>query len=118
MTGFHSVIDNPDSVSRVAPPTKTMASTIAATAKSHSRIARACWSEICPVMTGHLSQARGPYSAAPCPRNRRYAAPSIAPAILPAMPIRLRKLLGTLALLVLVVVWALVAMALAQAPAI
>ena len=32
------------------------------------------------------------------------------------MPIRLRKLLGTLALLVLVVVWALVAMALAQAP--
>ena len=34
------------------------------------------------------------------------------------MPIRLRKLLGTLALLVLVVVWALVAMALAQSPAI
>lgn len=34
------------------------------------------------------------------------------------LPIRLRKLLGTLALLVLVVVWALVAMALAQSPAI
>jgi len=34
------------------------------------------------------------------------------------LPIRLRKLLGTLALLVLVVVWALLAMALAQAPAI
>ena len=32
MTGFHSVIDNPDFVSRVAPPTRTMASTIAATA--------------------------------------------------------------------------------------
>jgi Protein of unknown function (DUF2842) len=34
------------------------------------------------------------------------------------LPIRLRKLIGTLLLLVLVVVWALVAMALAQAPAI
>lgn len=34
------------------------------------------------------------------------------------MPIRLRKLLGTFALLVLVIVWALVAMALAQSPAI
>ena len=34
------------------------------------------------------------------------------------MPIRLRKLLGTLALLVLVVVWALLAMALAQSPTI
>jgi hypothetical protein len=34
------------------------------------------------------------------------------------LPIRLRKLLGTLALLVLVVVWALVAMVLAQSPAI
>jgi Protein of unknown function (DUF2842) len=34
------------------------------------------------------------------------------------VPIRLRKLLGTFALLALVVVWALLAMALAQAPAI
>ena len=34
------------------------------------------------------------------------------------MPIRLRKFIGTVALLVLVTVWALVAMALAQAPAI
>lgn len=34
------------------------------------------------------------------------------------MPIRLRKFLGTIALLVLVIVWALVAMALAQSPAI
>lgn len=34
------------------------------------------------------------------------------------MSIRLRKFIGTVALLVLVVVWALVAMALAQAPAI
>jgi hypothetical protein len=34
------------------------------------------------------------------------------------MPIRLRKLIGTMALLVLVVVWALLAMALAQSPTI
>jgi hypothetical protein len=34
------------------------------------------------------------------------------------IPIRLRKLIGAVALIVLVVTWALVAMALAQAPAI
>jgi len=34
------------------------------------------------------------------------------------MPIRIRKLIGAVALFVLVIVWALVAMALAQAPAI
>ena len=34
------------------------------------------------------------------------------------MPIRLRKFIGTVALLVLVTVWALMAMALAQAPTI
>jgi len=34
------------------------------------------------------------------------------------MPIRLRKLIGAFALIALVVVWALLAMALAQAPAI
>jgi hypothetical protein len=34
------------------------------------------------------------------------------------MPIRLRKFIGAIALLTLVIVWALVAMALAQAPAI
>jgi hypothetical protein len=35
-----------------------------------------------------------------------------------AMPIRLRKFIGAVALFMLVIVWALVAMALAQAPAI
>jgi Protein of unknown function (DUF2842) len=34
------------------------------------------------------------------------------------MPIRLRKFIGAIALLILVIVWALVAMALAQMPAI
>jgi hypothetical protein len=36
----------------------------------------------------------------------------------PAMPIRLRKFIGAVALLLLVVVWALLAMALAQSPTI
>ena len=56
-----------------------------------------------------LSQARGPYSAAPCPRNT---------GMLEAMPLRLRKLVGAVALFVLVIVWALMAMAVAQFPAI
>ena len=43
---------------------------------------------------------------------------SPAPATVHAMPIRLRKFIGALGLFVLVIVWALVAMALAQAPAI
>ena len=43
---------------------------------------------------------------------------SPAPATVRAMPIRLRKFIGAIGLFVLVIVWALVAMALAQAPAI
>jgi hypothetical protein len=56
-----------------------------------------------------LSQARGPYSAADSLATDTRAA---------AMPIRLRKFIGAVALFVLVIVWALAAMALAQAPAI
>ena len=41
-----------------------------------------------------------------------------APLPAPAMPIRLRKFIGAIALFALVILWALVAMALAQAPAI
>ena len=37
---------------------------------------------------------------------------------MPPMPIRIRKLIGAVALLVLVTAWALLAMALAQSPAI
>ena len=54
-----------------------------------------------------LSQARGPYSARPYPRNTGLA-----------MPVRLRKFIGAIALFVLVTVWALIAMAVAQFPAI
>ena len=35
-TGFHSVIERPDPVSRVSPPTITMATIIAATTSSHT----------------------------------------------------------------------------------
>src|SRR5215813_671142 len=40
VTGFHSTIARPDSVSRVAPPTTTVTNIRAATASSHSRTAR------------------------------------------------------------------------------
>src|SRR5262249_5249145 len=42
VTGRHSTIDSPESVSRVAPPTITMSTSRAAIALSHSRIARRC----------------------------------------------------------------------------
>jgi hypothetical protein len=59
-------------------------------------------------MMVRLSQAREPYSAAPYRRNRSDS--------IFVMPMRLRKFIGALLLFVLVVVWALLAMALAQAP--
>src|SRR5258708_913057 len=40
VTGFHSTIESPDSVSRVAPPTSTMANTSEATHHSHTPTAR------------------------------------------------------------------------------
>ena len=40
VTGLHSTMDSPDSVSRVAPPTSRVAKTSAATAHSHNRMAR------------------------------------------------------------------------------
>src|SRR5215467_3412786 len=41
VTGFHSTIESPDSVSRVAPPTNTIANTSPATHHSHTPTARA-----------------------------------------------------------------------------
>ena len=40
--GFHSVIDRPEPVSRVAPPTLTIRNTSAATASSHTRTPLTC----------------------------------------------------------------------------
>jgi hypothetical protein len=55
-----------------------------------------------------LMVPRRPYSDPDSPRNRNRA----------FMPVRTRKLIGAFALIALVVTWALVAMALAQSPAI
>src|SRR6187551_1540285 len=40
VTGFHSTIESPDSVSRVAPPTTNVSTIIAADTSSHSRTGR------------------------------------------------------------------------------
>ena len=66
------------------------------------------------VHAGSLVGARGPYSAAPALATDEDLSGTAAV----AMPIRLRKLFGAIALFILVVAWALVAMALAQSPAI
>src|ERR1700730_1558634 len=42
ITGFHSTIESPDRVNRVAPPTITIAKTSPATVSSHNRIPRRC----------------------------------------------------------------------------
>ena len=67
MIGCHSVIDSPDPVSRVAPPTTTIASTNPAIANSHSR------------------NAASDLSVAPRPAGRT-------PAMLPIVAIRLNPL--------------------------
>src|SRR6516162_11354140 len=70
VTGFHSTIDRPDSVSRVAPPTTTVTNIRAATASSHSRTARRRVSAngARSVMGSFACRARrGPYSCASVP---------------------------------------------------
>lgn len=56
--------------------------------------------------------SRGPYSPGAFPRKRRYC---LTPHNL-VMTIRKRKLIGTVGLLGLVIVWSLLGMAIAQAP--
>jgi multidrug transporter EmrE-like cation transporter len=50
--------------------------------------------------------------------SNHVTAGNLAPELFRAMTMRLRKLIGTVALFVLVIVWALIAMGLAQVPAI
>src|SRR5262245_12080943 len=112
VTGFHSTIESPDSVSRVAPPTTTVTTISAATASSHSLTARRC------------AGAGDGTLAMRCGRCLAGDGADHIVALLPPqsrgrpVPIRVRKLIGAVALIALVVTWALVAMALAQAPAI
>ena len=60
VTGRHSTMESPDSVSRVAPPTSTSATTMAATAQSQRRMMRA-WLSLAVVMPA------GPYRGYPHP---------------------------------------------------
>src|SRR6266487_2902274 len=80
VTGFHSTIDRPDSVSRVAPPTTTVTNIRAATASSHSLMARRRVSEHAArlVMRSFgCRRRRGPYNQAPASANERdHAHPS------------------------------------------
>src|SRR5712691_7712266 len=110
VTGRHSTIDSPDSVSRVAPPTTSVASISAATTNSHTRTARAFRGRGALVIADHsLADDGADHIVMLAPSQ------STSPFF---MPIRLRKLIGAVALIVLVTVWALVAMALAQSAAI
>src|SRR5437660_6991570 len=109
VTGFHSTIDRPEPVSRVAPPTTKVTNINAATSHSHSRTARARLGELATtsVMAVFASGGADHIVGRSLPQSR-----------VNAMPLRLRKLIGGFALIILVVTWALVAMALAQALAI
>jgi hypothetical protein len=71
LTGCHSVIDRPDSVSRVAPPTSTMAKISAATAMSQRRIARRrmAWIEVGSRMSDACAAAGEPYTRPAARRN-------------------------------------------------
>ena len=54
--GFHSVIERPEPVNRVAPPTTTMTKTSAATDQSQSRMPR--WPPDAPATTGSADRDR------------------------------------------------------------
>ena len=56
VTGFHSTIESPDSVRRVAPPTSTMIAISAAIAISHHLMARlvGAWYAEIPVIEAAL----------------------------------------------------------------
>jgi hypothetical protein len=64
VTGFHSTMDRPDCVSRVAPPTTTMANTRAARHPIHSRIKRTraslAGSGICMIVSALVRPMRDP----------------------------------------------------------
>jgi hypothetical protein len=116
VTGRHSVIDNPEPVSRVAPPTITVAATRAATAQSQSRtgLSRsilAAFRDIVPRLARISSHARDSYREG----LRRAIGPLAAPKNgedQEAMRSRTRKLIGAAGLLLLAVFWPLLTLAL------
>ena len=75
VAGRHSVIDRPDSVRRVAPPTTTRIKTSAATARSQARIAMNRPSRLSDEAEGDMARegcvmAGRPYTASPRCGNR------------------------------------------------
>src|SRR6478736_6173091 len=59
--GFHSVIESPDSVRRVTPPTTTIAKTKKATKRSERPSARGCGDD----ETGRANMMKGPMALRP-----------------------------------------------------
>src|SRR5262245_60379382 len=120
VTGFHSVIESPDSVNRVAPPTSTISAIMVATTTSQARTGRN--EEVCFAGMALISRiackdnshglSRPSCSAAPRPQ----AALSSEIPDFSVMTIRTRKFFGAIALIVLAAVWALTGMAVAQMP--
>src|SRR6185437_14330257 len=107
VTGFHSTIERPDSVSRVAPPMMSVAKIMAAAQNSQRRTARSgSWKILSGSAIGLLAGDGADHIVL-------RAAPQMTAGNFP-MSIRTRKLIGTIALLVLVITWGLLAMALAQ----
>ncbi|MNU62992.1 hypothetical protein D3C71_522340 [compost metagenome] len=53
--GFHSVIDRPDSVSRVAPPTRTRQTSVKSTTRSQMRSRRRSFSCFCRAASTTIS---------------------------------------------------------------
>ena len=127
MTGFHSVIESPDLVSRVAPPTNhegedqrsdreqpgPHAATPCRSGLLRASSAGAYLLVRQVVIRGRSAcgRWRGPYRPVPALSSRQIRRIIADPPCL----IRLRKLIGAVLLLVLVTGWALLAMALAQA---
>src|SRR5436190_15959437 len=89
VTGFHSTIESPDSVRRVAPPTTSVANMSAATMRSHTRMARweACGSD-CGLGCGECMITVLARNGADHIDAQAYACNAA------TMPIRLRKLIG------------------------
>src|SRR3954453_15350435 len=112
LIGFHSTIESPEPVTRVAPPTMTIANTCTTITKSQILMARRrnSGAGAVPFMMLPCSRRGGPYSEGRHPR--------IFPTGVRQMTTRQRKFIGAIVLLMLILSWALIAMAIAQFPAI
>src|SRR4029077_16462985 len=114
VTGFHSTMDKPDSVSRVAPPTTTISAIRLATRNSQRRRPRGARCGGMVVIPAQNLETFRPalivrprLRASRAPHPRRHVR---------FMAIRTRKFIGTILLLLLVRVRSLLGMSVAQFP--